>query len=243
MFVYIIVNNITDKVYIGKTVTRSLQKYLREKLHDARTDQYQGRSHLFAAMKKYTHPEAWVISPLISSLKTNEELCFWERVLIAEYDSQNPEIGYNICRGGEGYSGTKSEDSRKKNSENSLATWQDPVIRARRVENQKKIRDARGGSFLSDNSIVKITTARASQDETNRLEAFNKWKQTVDPDHFKKIGASASREDKQRAGRMGSKEDKQLAGIKGAANGGPKARHVRWHVNRGMISPECSLCQ
>lgn len=114
MFVYLIINHITAKIYIGKTITSNLQKYFREKLHDARTGQYQGRSHLFAAMRKYTDPEAWSVYPLISSLKTNEELCFWERVLIAQYDSQNPDIGYNICKGGEGFSDTHTEEWRQK---------------------------------------------------------------------------------------------------------------------------------
>jgi len=239
MFVYIIVNHITDKIYIGKTVTKNLQKYLREKLHDARTDQYNGRSHLFRAMKKYQGQEDWSIYPLISILTTNKDLCFWERVFIAEYDSQNPDIGYNICRGGEGFTGTKSEESKEKNRENSLRTWQDPEIRARRVNNQRIVRDERGGTFLTVDSVTKIKAARAVQDEAPRIEGCRKYAE----EHPEEMSARLSQEARVLGGKAGSKENKRRAGLLGAANGGVQARHTRWHINRGQANPTCSLCQ
>lgn len=98
---YMIFNQENGKIYIGKTTTSDLKKYLRDKLSSARTERYEGRSHLFAAMRKYP-PYVWAIFPLISSLKSDKEICFWERVLVAEYDSQNPSIGYNLRPGGEG---------------------------------------------------------------------------------------------------------------------------------------------
>jgi hypothetical protein len=101
MFVYIIVNQENNKIYIGKTITQNLQSYLRGKINDALGGKYNGRSHLFRAMAKYPS-YVWDIHPLISTLKTDEDLCFWERVLIAQYDSQNPDVGYNICNGGQG---------------------------------------------------------------------------------------------------------------------------------------------
>jgi len=105
MFVYMIVNLQNDKIYIGKTVTGNLKTYLRGKLNDALGGKYNGRSYLYRAMAKYPS-NVWEIFPLISSLKTNEDICFWERVLIAEYDSQNSEVGYNLCKGGEGRTDT-----------------------------------------------------------------------------------------------------------------------------------------
>jgi hypothetical protein len=29
----------------------------------------------------------------------------------------------------------------------------------------------------------------------------------------------------------------------GGKVGGPKGMHIRWHVNRGIISPSCSMCK
>ena len=53
MFVYMILNQENGKIYIGKTVTSDLERYLRDKLSSARTGRYNGRSYLFAAMKKH----------------------------------------------------------------------------------------------------------------------------------------------------------------------------------------------
>lgn len=104
MFVYIIVNSINGKIYIGKTKQADLKHYFYQQKVLPALKNERGCPHLFAAIRKYGR-EHFQIFPLISSLKTNEELCFWERVLIAQYDSQNPDIGYNICKGGEGFSG------------------------------------------------------------------------------------------------------------------------------------------
>jgi len=71
-----------------------------------------GNSRLYHSMRK--HPkEVWSVEPLME-LGTKEELDRWERLLIAAYDTRNPEIGYNICRGGEGFTGPHSEATRIK---------------------------------------------------------------------------------------------------------------------------------
>lgn len=232
MFVYIIINDVNDKIYIGKTQGSCLSRYLKQKFYDVKKG-WNGVSHLYNAMKYYGI-EHFHIYPLISTLTTNEDLGFWERVLIAQYDSQNPDIGYNICRGGEGFTGPHSEESRKKNSQNSISTWQDPEIRARRVNNQKKIRDERGGTFLTPDSINQIKAARAVQDENIRLTG---WKENKG-----NAGRGLSHEAHVLGGKSGSREDKQRAGRMGAASGSEKARHIRWHVNRGRPNPECPLC-
>jgi hypothetical protein len=67
-----------------------------------------------------------------------------------------------------------------------------------------------------------------------------------------KAGRSGSREGKRRSGRINirkmSREDKQRGGrtagrmaVESGALG--KARHTRWHVNRGIVNPDCALCK
>ena len=112
MFIYAIVNSATLKIYIGQHKGKSLQKYLQDKLSAAKIGQNQ-RSHLFASMRK--HPrDVWSIHPLISDLQTREDCDTWERVLIQALKSQHPDVGYNICRGGEGRTGPHSEAYRIK---------------------------------------------------------------------------------------------------------------------------------
>jgi hypothetical protein len=101
MFIYVITNSATGKVYIGQHKGSNLKKYLQDKLSHSRHNT--GSSHLFNSMRK--HPkEVWSIAPLME-FETKAEIDVWETRLIALYDTRNPEIGYNICHGGEGYTG------------------------------------------------------------------------------------------------------------------------------------------
>ena len=65
-----------------------------------------------------------------------------------------------------------------------------------------------------------------------------------------KGGRSSSREQKQAAGRKASATHKKNGtgwfapeNRSKAAEGGRKSTHLRWHVNRGITSMECSLCR
>jgi hypothetical protein len=115
MFVYIIVNQETLKIYVGKTIGSNLNSYLRRKISDAIKGNYRGGSHLFSAMWKCPS-SVWSIHPVISDLQTNEELCYWERFLIKALGSHYPDIGYNLCSGGEGHTGSHTLETRLKMS-------------------------------------------------------------------------------------------------------------------------------
>ena len=110
MFIYVIRNSVTGKVYIGQHKGNSLKKYLQDKLSHAQ--KFKGRSILFNSMQK--HPkEVWSIEPLME-VETKEELDRLEKLFITLYDTRNPEVGYNICKGGEGFTGPHSEEARIK---------------------------------------------------------------------------------------------------------------------------------
>ena len=103
MFVYVIVNDVDWKIYIGKTTRPNLRQYLQKKFWYA-AHRPALHSHLYAAIRKYGK-ENFHIHPLISNLQTDEELGRWEQVLIKCLAAQNPAVGYNICREGEGFTG------------------------------------------------------------------------------------------------------------------------------------------
>ncbi len=122
MFIYVIVNSETLKIYVGQHKGNDLGKYLSRKFWDANHHTSGTRSHLYASMRK--HPrEVWSIHPLISGLQTREECDYWERLLIKALNAQNPEVGYNICDGGEGHTGPLSEETRRKISESNKQFW------------------------------------------------------------------------------------------------------------------------
>src|SRR5260370_757702 len=110
MFVYLIINDVNWKIYIGKTTNPSLWEYLQQKFRRSVASPAL-RSKLFRAIRKYG-PEHFHIYPMISNCQTNEMLCCWEQILIKTLAAQDYEVGYNICRGGEGFTGSHSQESR-----------------------------------------------------------------------------------------------------------------------------------
>jgi hypothetical protein len=103
MFIYVIVCRESLKLYIGQHKGQDLGKYLSKKFYDA-TRCSGGRSYLYAAMRK--HPrKTWSIWPLVSGIEDRAELNALEQHYIRVLKSQHEDVGYNICRGGEGFTG------------------------------------------------------------------------------------------------------------------------------------------
>ncbi len=114
MFIYLIVNHVTGKYYVGQHKGTNLKQYLQKKFYEA-GNHLGGNSHLYASMRKHGR-EAFTIHALLSDVQTREELDQKEKDFIASLKSQDPEYGYNICRGGEGFTGPHSDKTRRKMS-------------------------------------------------------------------------------------------------------------------------------
>jgi hypothetical protein len=120
MFVYLIVCSETLKIYIGQHKGDNLRQYLQQKLSEANRG-FSGRSHLYSAMR--AHPrESWSIHPLVSGIENKKELDETEQLLIYALKSQHPNVGYNICDGGEGFTGPHTEEAKRKISETHKGT-------------------------------------------------------------------------------------------------------------------------
>ena len=89
--VYIHVNKINDKVYIGQTCQNLEKRFNSGK-------GYINCPHFYAAIQKYGWDsfEHKILKVNLSS----EEANFWEKYYISLYESQNPNKGYNILPGG-----------------------------------------------------------------------------------------------------------------------------------------------
>jgi hypothetical protein len=154
MFVYVITNTESNKFYIGKTTKLELYPYLKRKLAEASRGR---QSHLFNAMRKYPK-RTWDIHPLISCLTTNWQLCLWEKALIYAFDSTNPDKGYNICRGGEGFSGPHSKETRDKMSESHKRQWADPKARNEHSETMKRVLASPAAKSNKSRAMKKLYT-------------------------------------------------------------------------------------
>ena len=113
MFIYLIVNHTTGKYYVGQHKGNNLKKYLQDKFAAAKR-KTSGTSRLFNAMREHTDHAIWSIHALLSDIQTRPELDAIEKDFISFLRSQDPEYGYNICRGGEGFTGPHTEQWKEK---------------------------------------------------------------------------------------------------------------------------------
>lgn len=180
MFIYLIVNQVTGKYYIGQHKGNNLEKYLRTKLSDAYQNRG-GRSHLFASMRKYGK-NVWSIHALLSDIQTKVELDQKEKDFISFLKCQDNEYGYNICRGGEGRTDKgwhHSPETRAKLSASNRGKHRERLLSP---ENQKlritawqQALEERNGTFHTPETVNKLKEIRANQDETFRLEKHKEY--------------------------------------------------------------------
>jgi len=142
MNIYLIVNHATGRYYVGQHKGNNLKKYLHDKFTTAKRKLF-GSSRLFAAMR--SHPEEiFTIHVLISGVQTKADLDQYEKDFISFLKSQDPEYGYNVCRGGEGVTGTRTEAHRKKLSDAAKRV-------GCRIPREARVRGGRlGGSVKSE---------------------------------------------------------------------------------------------
>jgi hypothetical protein len=112
MFVYVIVCSETQKIYIGQHKRDDLRHYLQQKWYEAHNN-VKRRSHLYAAMRRHSR-ETWSIHSLVSGIETRAEVDALEKHFIRALNTQHPEVGYNICAGGEGLAGEFTPEHRAK---------------------------------------------------------------------------------------------------------------------------------
>ena len=186
MFVYVIVNSENLKIYVGQHKGDKLQKYLQTKFSDANHNRG-GSSHLYTAMRKYPK-ESWSIHPLISGIIDKQELDETERLLIYALKAQHPDVGYNICDGGEGRNGPMTEETKRKISEEhkkSSAQWhvvgnvQSPETIARRIEKT-------AGQKRTPEQVFRISEGRKGKG----LGSSSRKGKTVTEEHKKNINRS-----------------------------------------------------
>ena len=99
--IYKLTNIVNNKIYIGQTTEdrEEKRKYEHKKMID-------GCRYLNFAIQKYGWNN-FQYSVLLKEECTAEELDAYEIDFIAKYNSTNPELGYNICLGGNGTRGHK----------------------------------------------------------------------------------------------------------------------------------------
>ena len=199
MFVYVIVNRENLKIYVGKTISTNLNLYFQKKLWDAEhPEKSRGRSHLFSAIRTHGRHN-FSIYPLMQH-STNDDLCYWERHFIKTLNTQHPDVGYNICDGGEGRTGPVSESARARLLVAITGRLVSPETRAKigasqpNTPAQVAARDQTGHKH-SPESIAKIKQRRATQVITHSEETRAKMRASaagriITPEAKKRMSAA-----------------------------------------------------
>lgn len=155
-FIYKITNTVNEKVYIGQTNNPSL----RWSQHKSNAKYNRGQQVITRALTKYG---ADVFEfEVIVTCKTQKDVDFLEEQVIQQYDSRNPEKGYNVDRGGN--TSPRTPEIGKK-------------ISAALKEHYETHNGWLKGQTLSEEWKKNISEASMGKDGTNTGKSFdNEWK-------------------------------------------------------------------
>jgi group I intron endonuclease len=99
MYIYEIKSKANGKFYIGQHAGSDLEAYLRHNILAA-TRGDKGKTLLYRAIRKHGS-EQFEIRPLVYC-NSKEEMDNLEKIWIIEYNSRDPNFGYNVAEGGTG---------------------------------------------------------------------------------------------------------------------------------------------
>ena len=134
MIVYLIVNNINGKKYVGQTSQVLTKRWSRHKSSIS----HRKNSYLYNAIQKYG-ADNFTIKPLVI-VGSKEEMDFYERALIKVWDLRNAEKGYNLTDGGGGMLGFHlSAETRKRMAEHIKSQEHRNKISLAKIGNQSRL--------------------------------------------------------------------------------------------------------
>lgn len=149
---------------------------------------YRKKTHFGSAIKKYGF-ESFSHDIVFEGL-TREAACIEERRLIKQYDTTNPNYGYNSSSGGEGISGVKlTKEVRQK------------IANAHRgktltEQHKKKISESVTGRFVSDETKQKLREAnlgkKLSDEHRKKLSDAKAGKCVHTAEHYQKLSEAFS---------------------------------------------------
>jgi group I intron endonuclease len=238
VFVYLITNLINGKRYVGQT-SKSLEH--RFKGHCANES---GCWLLNQAIQKYG-ANNFSIEPIIevdTKILANE----FEIELIIRYCSKAPN-GYNLTDGGDGCFNPSLETREK------LSKWQKG--RKFTLEHRQKLSEAakrhRSSEGVREQMSKRQILRMSNQDNRNALSETLKIVMNR-PETLEKLskaskGRKLSDDHKQKL----KKINQETNAVSRLQNISPEKRnmtqrkilHIRWHVNRNIINPNCKFCK
>lgn len=231
MIIYSLMNAINGKMYIGKSIRDDIESsWSRPKSHLSG----KGSVLVFAAVKKYGI-ENFLILILHKEGCTKEKLIELEKYYIGHFKTFG-ENGYNLTAGGDGFTGTHSEQTKKKMSQSKLGNksynfgkrtpesiklMQSISHIGKRLTEETKKKISESGKVAQNRPDIKARTSKLSRISHSTFEYKIK---------FTKTWANKSENGKLQFSIRMSDVSKH-------------SRHVRWHKNRNIINTNCQFCR
>lgn len=173
MRIYLIRNNINNKIYIGQT-TSSVETRFKQHKKQLR-DGNHGNAHLQSAWNKYGE-DCWSVE-LLTECSSLEEMNEKERLLIQEYNSIDRNFGYNIREGGDG-GGRHSDETKEKLREATELQWERDRLKLNAIrkaqwtdEYKEKMRTIMQEKWSTFEYAEKQNTSRKSESNREKLRA------------------------------------------------------------------------
>jgi group I intron endonuclease len=168
-YLYSITNKIDGKIYIGQ----SIDPEKRWKKHLAYSKQENKPQYIHRAINKYGAVN--FIFEVIASCRTQKDANETEIHLINQYDSRNPDKGYNLCRGGiGGWLGKQhSKESNEKNRQAHLGKKASEETKQKQSASMKE-KCANGWmpatSFIKGNDTARVWKGKKlSKEHKNKI--------------------------------------------------------------------------
>jgi group I intron endonuclease len=152
--IYLVRNTSNGKVYIGQTKTTVAKRW---NVHvTSAIKEKHGSPHLYAAIRKYG-VSAFTVTELCQG-RSKLELDGLEKMYISFHQSRDHAKGYNICKGGEGFTGKHTADTKRRITQAGMG---------------RKLTDEHRATLLASR-----TGAKASEVTLQRLRESHKGKKT-----------------------------------------------------------------
>lgn len=190
MYIYKITNNVNGKVYIGQTVRTVKERFDEHCRHSV--------TYIDRAINKYGKVNFTVET--IYTAKDLEELNEKEKYYISYYHSNQNNIGYNLCDGGDNTEGYRHrEESKRKMSESKSRLYMgesNPFYHKHHSEEQrKKWSESRKGlnhmsedarkRFRESHRTVKVLNVTTGEKFNSIKEAAERY--NVEPTHITRV--------------------------------------------------------
>jgi group I intron endonuclease len=174
MYIYKLTNNVNGKIYVGKTIRKNLSQYLYYKRWNA-SHGNRANMRVVSAIAKY----GWEnFSVEVLATPATPEWCEYLEILwIMMLDARNPQVGYNVHKGGgKGALGIRMSEECKRKIGNANK-GRKPNVYARTEAHREQLRSGMQGNCRG----VKITT-----------ELVAKWNAAMTPEQRSEKGRKAA---------------------------------------------------